>query len=127
MAKRTIAEALDVPFHWINHAPGAERWARGMVRLEPIPTNTVEYAAAISDDFSPEPYFSVDAEDVLRYSEGVSRGVRSAAEKKDFIGVRVTLTQIEAHPVDSSRRAYETAAFRAVCAAAEAHGVPISG
>ncbi len=127
MARMTIAEAFDVPFRLINHAPGAERWARGMLRLEPIPTDTVEYAVALPDEPPPEPYLHVSAGDVSSYGAAVGVGVRRAAEEHHLTGVRVTLTQIEAHPVDSSSRAYETASFKAVCAAIETHGGPIFG
>ena len=108
----TIAEAFDQPFRYVT----SERYAAGTLRLEPIAGDALDYAVSLSDETLPNW--------CRAYAGSVEAGVRQAARKIGLIGVRVTLTQLLWHDVNSSAWCYEAAANRAVSLAAEAHGVP---
>ncbi len=112
----TIAEAFDFPFKYVT----TERYAAGTLRLEPTPNHSVEYAVALPN----EPADEVPPEWCRPFPEAVEKGVRLAAQSIGLAGVRVTLTRLLWHDVNSSALSYEIAANKALCAAIEAHGVP---
>ena len=114
MINTTIAETLYFPFRLVSPAPGVERWAAGLLRLDPISTPAVEFAA-VPADFAPA------------FAAAVGRGVLRSAEVNGLVGVCITLLRLETDPIDSKPSDYEMAGFQAIQAAIAAHGVPVSG
>ena len=113
----TILEAFDFPFRYVT----TECYAAGTLRLEPSPNHAFEYAVALPND----PPDEVLPEWCQPFPEAVEKGIRLAARNIGLAGVRVTLTRLLWHDVNSSTLSYEIAANRALCVAIEAHGVPV--
>ncbi len=116
----TIREAFEQPLRWIKLTPGSEKYAVITLRLEPLPTETVEFNVALPDKIRPD---HVEP----GYFAAVEEGIRGCAKEREIAGVRATLISIEAHPIDSSRVSFAIAGYQAMRQAIETHGVPVSG
>lgn len=113
----TILEAFDFPFRYVT----TERFAVGTLRLEPTPNHFFEYAVALPN----EPPDEALPEWCQPFPGAVEKGIRLAARSIGLAGVRVTLTRLLWHDVNSSTWSYETAGNKALRAAIETHGVPM--
>lgn len=113
----TVTEALDLPFHTAKHDTSIGDWARGILRLQPVPTVAVEFVVSLPDEPLPP---EVDPSFVMAVGKGVERSV----EKTGLVGLRVTITEIQAPWVDSRRLSYELAVLVAMRAAIITYGVP---
>ena len=116
----TIREAFEQPLRGVTQNPGSDKYAVNTLRLEPLPTQAVEFRVALAAETSPE-----DADS--SFLAAVGEGVQQCVQDHKVVAVRVTLIYLQAHPGDSGRSYFFTAAYMAMRQAIEAHGVSVSG
>ena len=120
MAKMTIAETFDIPFHQIGQKnDGEPYYAVGNLRMEPLPAGAVEYAVDLVEValVPPAP---------PSFAEAVGAGIKAYTQEEDIVGLRVTLTAIEADAVGSSDYWFYHAAQSALEDAIKARGIFVS-
>lgn len=115
MPNTTIAEAFDFPFRWVRQNSDPTYYAVGTLRMEPAAALAVEYAVALPD----APLSSWNS-----FAEAAGKGVKAYAKENSIVGVRVTLTTMKTHDVDSSDYSFYRGAQQAMRDAMTAHGVP---
>ncbi len=117
MAKMTIAEAFDFSFRRIGQKnDGEPYYAVGSLRMEPLGTEAVEYTVDLPDAALVPPVMP-------SFLEAVGAGIKEYAQKNDIVGLRVTLTAIEANDSGSSDYWFHAAAQSALEDTITAHGV----
>ena len=117
--KTTILETFDLPFRWVRQNSDPTYYAVGTLRLEPIQSQTVEYSVALPEGALP-PAVSPS------FVKAVGDGVKRYAAEHGIVGIRVILTSIAGHDVDSSDYSFSTGAQKAMAKAMEEHGVPVA-
>ena len=113
MARITVRTTVEQACRNVKQFSPTSRFAIITLRLEPSAVEGIEFNNAVENEGG------------RLFGAAVEAGVRAFGLEHDVTQVRVTLTRVEWHDVDSSDAAFGQAAKAAMARAMDSHGVPI--